>query len=180
LDAHLEKARHQAARIAGRLLDGSEARAVERAAEWHDLGKSRRVWQRSIGNTKSEVLAKSGPKMNPREITRYRHEFGSLIDVAHLPEFTRLPPHERECVLHLIAAHHGRARPHFPLDEAFDPERPGTVAVEVARAVPGRFAALQARYGRWGLAYLESLVRAADALASQDIESAEESAKAAG
>jgi len=31
---------------------------------------------------------------------------------------------------------------------------------------------LQRRYGRWGLAYLESLVRAADISASQNIEAA--------
>jgi CRISPR-associated endonuclease/helicase Cas3 len=179
LKTHLQKARQRAAQIAGKLLDGSEARAVEHAAEWHDLGKSRRVWQRSIGNTKSEVLAKSGPKMKPRELTRYRHEFGSVIDLAQLPEFMGLTSEERELVLHLIAAHHGRARPHFPVEEAFDPERPGALTTEVARAVPGRFAALQDRYGRWGLAYLESLVRAADALASQDIESTEESEETA-
>jgi CRISPR-associated endonuclease/helicase Cas3 len=179
LETHLGKARQRAAQLASRLVDGPEARAVERAAEWHDLGKSRRVWQRSIGNTTSEVLAKSGPKMKPREITRYRHEFGSVIDVAALPEFTQLFPEERELVLHLIAAHHGRARPHFAHDEAFDPERAATLTAEVARAIPGRFAALQARYGRWGLAYLESLVRAADALASQDIEGAEGSEEAA-
>ena len=46
-------------------------------------------------------------------------------------------------------------------------ERPQDVADEVAREVPRRFARLQRRYGRWGLAWLESLVRAADALASQ-------------
>ena len=37
-------------------------------------------------------------------------------------------------------------------------------------AVPGRFARLQQTYGRWGLAYLESLVRAADVLASRKAE----------
>jgi CRISPR-associated endonuclease/helicase Cas3 len=117
--------------------------------------------------------------MKAREITRYRHEFGSLIDLAQVAEFARLSSEERELVLHLIAAHHGRARPHFPEDEAFDPERPGVVAADVARAVPGRFAKLQVRYGRWGLAYLESLVRAADALASQDIKTSDESQEAA-
>jgi CRISPR-associated endonuclease/helicase Cas3 len=71
-----------------------------------------------------------------------------------------------DLVLHLIAAHHGRARPHFPATEAFDPEHPESNAREVASAVPVRFVRLQKRYGRWGLAYLESLVRAADALAS--------------
>lgn len=166
---HLGKAGRHAQAIASKLVTAEEARTIALAAEWHDLGKNRRVWQRSIGNTRAEVLAKSGPGMRPREITRYRHEFGSLIDVIELPAFLALGPEQRELVLHMIAAHHGRARPHFPLDEAFDPEQPTSRVVEVARAVPRRFAALQSRYGRWGLAYLESLVRAADAQASQEI-----------
>jgi CRISPR-associated endonuclease/helicase Cas3 len=69
-------------------------------------------------------------------------------------------------VLHLIAVHHGRARPHFPFDEWFDPERPQPDADRVATEVPQRFARLRRKYGRWGLAYLESLLRAADYAAS--------------
>lgn len=76
----------------------------------------------------------------------------------------------QELCLHLIAAHHGRGRPHFPTDEAFDRERPHKDVLEVASSTPGRFARLQRKYGRWGLAYLESLVRAADVLASQKAE----------
>lgn len=179
LAAHLGKAGKHAAAIANKLVDPDEARAITLAAEWHDLGKDRRVWQRSIGNVKPEILAKSGPGMRPREITGYRHEFGSLIDVSTLPAFTALHPEQRELLLHTIAAHHGRARPHFPLDVAFDPERPTATADEVARDVPRRFASLQSRYGRWGLAYLESLVRAADALASQEIGEVEATSEAA-
>ena len=37
---------------------------------------------------------------------------------------------------------------------------------EIAAEVPQRFARLQRKYGRWGLAYLESLLRAADWAAS--------------
>ena len=36
-----------------------------------------------------------------------------------------------------------------------------------ALLTPRRFARLQRKYGRWGLAYLESLVRAADYAASE-------------
>jgi CRISPR-associated endonuclease/helicase Cas3 len=169
LTDHLQKARDYAHRIASRLVAPREATAVAQAAHWHDLGKNRRVWQRSIGNVRPEVLAKSGPGMRAREITRFRHELGSILDLHDQDHFGELSIEERDLVAHLIAAHHGRARPHFPRAEAFDPERPeATVAAEV-REVPLRFARLQRRYGRWGLAYLESLVRAADALASQDI-----------
>ena len=41
-----------------------------------------------------------------------------------------------------------------------------TVADEVSTEVPRRFARLQRKYGRWGLAYLESILRAADWSAS--------------
>jgi CRISPR-associated endonuclease/helicase Cas3 len=69
-------------------------------------------------------------------------------------------------VLHLIAVHHGRGRPHFPEDEAFDPSYSPAEADAMAAAVPQRFARLQRQYGRWGLAYLESILRAADWAAS--------------
>ena len=76
-------------------------------------------------------------------------------------------PVVQDLVLHLIAAHHGRARPHFPAGELFDTEHPENKAALIAREVPRRFGRLQHKYGRWGLAYLESVVRAADAIASQ-------------
>ncbi len=141
--------------------------AVVLAAKYHDLGKKRPIWQRAIGNTDgTRPLAKSGNRLPPVELTSYRHEFGSLLDVQMQSEFPHLSDDVKDLVLHLIAAHHGRARPHFPRDEAFDPNRPQIEADAVAAEVPRRFARLQRRYGRWGLAYLESLVRAADWAAS--------------
>ncbi len=144
------------------------------AAELHDLGKRREVFQRSIGNPKpSSWYAKpgkpeGGPRWRPRRISTYRHEFGSILDVLDPDQeffmrVRRLDEEMRDLLLHVIAAHHGRARPHFPEEESFDPT-PGTS--ERARAEASetfrRFARLQRRYGRWGLAYLESLLRAAD------------------
>lgn len=170
LAPHLQAAERFAAALAAKLVsEPDEARAVTLAAKWHDLGKHRAMWQRSIGNSNPNlVLAKSGGKKRPIEITGYRHELGSLIDVSSDSEFRHLTPDMQDLVLHLIAAHHGRARPHFPADEAFDPERPEERTAEIVREAPRRFARLQRKYGRWGLAYLESLVRAADALASQN------------
>jgi CRISPR-associated endonuclease/helicase Cas3 len=167
---HLQSAADFARLLVAKLgLSDPEASAVTLASWWHDLGKNRAVWQRSIGNGEypRQVLAKSGGKMRSIDLTNYRHEFGSLIDVSSLPQFIELKPEVQDLVLHLIAAHHGRARPHFPLGEAFDLERSEEAAASVAREVPRRFARLQRKYGRWGLAYIESLVRAADALASQ-------------
>jgi len=178
---HLQSAERFASTLVAKLgLSEPEASAVRLAAKWHDLGKNRKVWQRSIGNRDpSRVLAKSGGKMRPIDLNDYRHEFGSLMDVSKLPEFDGLMPEVRDLVLHLIAAHHGRARPHFPADETFDPERPEEDAAAIAREVPRRFARLQRKYGRWGLAYIESLVRAADVLASQADEAGKSTQEAA-
>jgi CRISPR-associated endonuclease/helicase Cas3 len=90
-----------------------------------------------------------------------------LLDITAETEFLDQPQDVQELALHLIAAHHGRGRPHFPDDESFDPQPQGANVPQIAAKVPQRFARLQRKYGRWGLAWLESLVRAADALASQ-------------
>ncbi|NLX54154.1 MAG: type I-U CRISPR-associated helicase/endonuclease Cas3 [Planctomycetaceae bacterium] len=142
------------------------------AAKLHDLGKQRIVWQRSIGNPDpTDWHAKSGRDWTLLEITSYRHEFGSLLDIIHsghagCAEFDELDDDGKDLVLHLIAAHHGRGRPHFSSDEVFDPEYSQGTADAVAIEVPRRFARLQHKFGRWGLAYVESLLRAADWAAS--------------
>lgn len=173
---HCECAQRLAVRLAFKLnLGQGEAEAVERAAAWHDLGKNRAVWQRSIGNRgyPERVLAKSGMNVSGRITTPYRHEFGSLADIAGLDEFLRLNADTQDLVLHLVASHHGRGRPHFSTDEAFDQEGAAQELMEIAKEVPRRYARLQRKYGRWGLAYLESLVRSCDALASQGLTPAE-------
>lgn len=176
LVTHLQSAERFANAIVEKLgLGELEASAVRHAARWHDRGKDRSVWQRSIGNPDypTQVLAKSGGKMRPIDLSDYRHEMGSLLDVSNNPQFKQLSVDMQDLVLHLIGAHHGRARPHFSADEAFDPKRSEDEVAAVANEVPRRFGRLQRRYGRWGLAYLESLVRAADALASQTNEELE-------
>jgi len=165
---HLASAAHFAREIVRALeLDEPEASAIIWAARFHDLGKERRLWQRSIGNfDPAKTLAKSDERRGARALTKYRHELGSLFDIEREPEFQTLAPDAKELARHVIAAHHGRARPSFPVDEIFDPTHPDLACRDFAREVPRRFARLQRRYGRWGLAYLESLLRAADVLAS--------------
>ncbi|WP_437715198.1 type I-U CRISPR-associated helicase/endonuclease Cas3 [Sorangium sp. So ce448] len=168
LDVHCADVEREARRIVERLpLDPDVKRAVVVAAKLHDIGKDRRVWQRSIGNTdRTRLLAKSGGSMRPIDVSPYRHELGSILDAERDGLLAELDLEGRELALHLIAAHHGRARPHFPPEEQFDPEAKGLDVREVGVRVMTRFAALQKRFGRWGLAYLESLVRAADYAAS--------------
>jgi len=171
LTEHLNLAREYARLMVEKLrLPEPEARAVTFAASWHDLGKRRRQWQHGVGNVRypSRTLAKSASKRRMPLAERYRHELGSVADVAaeHAGEFSDLDIYAQDLLLHIIAAHHGRARPHFPQEEAFDPERLESVTGAIVTETPRRYGRLQRRFGRWGLAYLESLVRAADALAS--------------
>jgi CRISPR-associated endonuclease/helicase Cas3 len=158
-------------RILARLsLPDDIAQAVRLAAKLHDHGKRRPQFQSMLGNRAYPgiVWAKSG-RSGAKLPETYRHEFGSLGDAMDDTEFRQLSPGMQDVVLHLVAAHHGRARPHFPIDEAFDPAPRRTQAdSELACEVVRRFARLQHRYGRWGLAYLESLLRAADWAASAE------------
>ena len=78
-----------------------------------------------------------------------------------------------DLALHLIAAHHGRARPAIGIAgcEGLPPSAAAARAYEVGR----RFARLQRRWGPWGLAWWEALLRAADQRASRALD---ESARA--
>lgn len=163
LHVHLQRTETWARRLVEHLdLPTRERRALIVAARDHDLGKRRRVWQRSIKRFHEPPLAKG--RMQPSELGHYRHELGSLHD----GDFNVLDAAEKDLALHVVAAHHGRARPHFPMVESYDPEVPDDVIAAIVREVALRFDRLQRRYGRWGLAWLESIVRAADVLGSEE------------
>lgn len=170
LASHVGDVVNRATEIVSNLpLDDGIKNAILIAAQFHDLGKQRDLWQRSIG--RPETLAsiwfgKSGKLgrtlWKPRDITDYRHEFGSLVDLQSLPEFQSLDEDAKDLVQHLIAAHHGQARPHFTATQIIDPDSRALQCEALAMEVPRRFARLQRKFGRWGLAYLESILRAAD------------------
>lgn len=176
LESHLAGVCQFAEAICDKLnLDSKLTKAVSLAAAWHDLGKGRAVWQRGAGNRiTNKPVAKTLHGRPPENLNHFRHELGSMLDVVAIPEYSKLfqvlEPDQCELIIHLIATHHGRARPHFPADEAYDQERSSLFVDGVIREVPSRFANLVQKYGRWGLAYLESLLRAADALESRRIE----------
>jgi CRISPR-associated endonuclease/helicase Cas3 len=168
LDDHLKQAAEMADRITGALgLEDSLKDAVVAAARWHDCGKERKRWQHAIYNDHPSVFyAKSGPKgMDWRRLGGYRHEFGSMLDVAQKDDVLRLS--ESDLVLHLIAAHHGHARPHFHPDGWDVEKNDESWNAEAAHEAIRRYGRLQRRFGRWGLAWLESLVRCADVAASR-------------
>jgi CRISPR-associated endonuclease/helicase Cas3 len=141
--------------------------ALVASARLHDLGKARDEWQRAMGAAAGSVYAKTLGGGNPRLLTigdeSYRHEFGSLRDAAHDRELNALPPDLRDLALHLIVAHHGFGRPTIA---ALDFDEPPSLVESRAGEVALRFICMQRRWGWWGLAWLESLLRAADWAAS--------------
>lgn len=149
-------------------LDRDLVKALELAGANHDKGKARECWQKAVGNfefPEKTPLAKSNQNWFGHKYNNYyRHEFGSLIEAEENEEIKNHS--RRDLILHLIAAHHGYARPHFP-ERAFDRENPKGANFEVAERAMLRFANLQIEYGWWQLAYLEAILKAADALASR-------------
>jgi CRISPR-associated endonuclease/helicase Cas3 len=186
-----------------------ERRCVELAARFHDVGKADPRFQallrgnRVIGDL-SEPLAKSSHVGRGWSESRRsgwpmgeRHEFysvrmvGDAIEGGERAGLSELTGHEADLVLHLIAAHHGHARPFAPvvIDQASDPSAEFELEMDQQRlefrpvagaprgtghgleradsGVAERFWRLTRHYGWWGLAYLEAIVRLADWKASE-------------
>lgn len=162
LDQHLGDAARWARMLCDRLCLDEHRAAIVHAAGVHDLGKDRPWWQRAIGVTEPPPLAKSGRSAFDHAVNAgYRHELGSLIDLL------RQSASPTDLVAHLVAVHHGHGRPTFAVDAA----GPASVGDRegVISAAARRFADLHQQFGAWQLAYLEALVKAADALASREV-----------
>lgn len=172
--------------------------AVEAAARWHDLGKVESRFQTMLCGGDSfeamlvdEPLAKSG--LDPADRAAFRralrasrlplgarHEAWSAGFVRQaLADPSAAAGLDADLVVHLVASHHGHARPWLPPvvdDHPSDvthlidagPARSANVKITIHTGEtvdfehPARFADLNRRYGRWGLALLESIVRCAD------------------
>ena len=166
LSEHSEVARTIANRLAMSLgvpTDYVELLAL--AARLHDEGKDFWRWQRAFNAPRDAVYAKTKGPANLRLLDGYRHEFGSLVKIDSDAEFQRLPGDLQDLLLHLVAAHHGNAR---PLISGRNAERAGVTPDARALEVVLRFERLQRRWGPWGLAWWESLLRAADQEASRE------------
>lgn len=189
--SHLEGVGQRAAlhaRLCG--LPGELIEILEFSGLGHDLGKADPRFQAWLkgGNpwARGPLLAKSAEMAQSREDSRKareragypqggRHELLSvrlLESVADaLPEDEAL----RDLMLHLVESHHGHCRPFAPVVEDTAPVDVGVVfqgrqyqansatALERIDAGPAdRYWRLTRRYGWWGLAWLEALLRLAD------------------
>ena len=153
------------------------------AGRLHDLGKvDSRFQLQLVGGDPvreallDEPLAKSLPDAPrvwcyPRGM---RHEMASVAMVESNPRVLE-EAHDRDLVLHLIATHHGWARPLPPIIADDDPQdlryihdghvmKASSDLVETPLALDAadRFWRLSSRYGHHGLAWLEAIFRLAD------------------
>jgi len=174
LAKHQYLVERQAGRIAAAVgLPEIAAEALSLAARLHDEGKKAARWQRAFaapqetdGSGEPKIFAKTEGPINQKILDGYRHEFGSLPYVEANAKFRDLPFEWQDLVLHLVAAHHGQARPVIAMQGCDD--APPSALQDRAADAALRFARLQKRWGPWGLAWWESLLRAADQQASRD------------
>ncbi|MFJ9855265.1 type I-U CRISPR-associated helicase/endonuclease Cas3 [Streptomyces sp. NPDC101150] len=201
LPQHSKAVADRAAAFALRLhLPHELATAIETGAHAHDCGKEHPRFQcvlcagdHLLAETLPEPLAKSGmdpaDRVGRRRAARLanwpaelRHE--ALSALAVQAWLTTSPAHtegqDKDLLVHLVASHHGHARPLLPPAPDPDPievtcTMPDQQRITVNSAGmgvdwdgPDRFAALNRRYGPWGLALMETLVRLADMACSEE------------
>jgi CRISPR-associated endonuclease/helicase Cas3 len=168
LDEHQACAARHARAMGARLgLRPEDVELLALAAVLHDEGKRPERWQRAFRvPVDQRPLGKSTSRPLQSVLAGYRHELGSLPYAERDPRVAALTPEDRDLVLHVIAAHHGLARPNLRTDGCDD--APPSALVERARGIALRFARLEQRWGPWGLAWWETLLRAADQQASRE------------
>lgn len=170
LDEHEEWTETAARDLASRLnLEPTLGAVLQLAARLHDEGKRAWTWQRAFGVTRveferGEIFGKTKRRFTRQLLNDYRHELGSLPYAERDPRVAALTPHHRDLCLHLIAAHHGYARPILRTTGA---EGPPSSLQACAQEVALRFTRLERALGPWGLAWWEALLRSADARASR-------------
>ncbi|MGY0196699.1 hypothetical protein ACWA7J_16655 [Leptothrix sp. BB-4] len=174
----LDQHHRDVARCAARLAHRHPQRdAIVQAAALHDAGKAEpRLQQLLHGHP---LAAAAGPA-RARSARRRRADQLAAWRDAPLPrgfrhEFASLPPGtpaspaagpDSRLVRHLVASHHGHARPWGPRCE--DAAAPGADLVSLGRHRAREWAGLLDAFGPWRLAQMEWLLRAADARAAID------------
>ena len=163
-------------------ISGPTLEAIRCAARLHDVGKADPLFQRAMhgGNRYYDptlLLAKSPGARRPP----VRHELMSVRMAESNAELLPDDPDARDLALHLIASHHGYCRPFAPFRDADLEPRAAEFEIDGASlqgegptglerldsGVAERYWRLTRRYGWWGLAYLEAILRVADWSRSQ-------------
>ena len=196
LDGHGAYTAQQARRVATALgLPDPLSQVTVTAARYHDIGKADPRFQRSLqpGRKPGDKPRAKSPQPRSGWATNQakagwprggRHEELSrrLIEEWLTRTEHRMEPEEAELLQHLVVSHHGRGRPfvppvaditcgttvNYPLDGTSVSASPDLATADWNQ--PTRFAALNARYGPWGLALLEAIVRQSDHIASSAVE----------
>ena len=168
---------------------------LEKAAWWHDAGKAERRFQYGFGGSPEAPLARNGD-LSDGEIRRRRniadikpgerHEFWSaaLAEDAIQKSALQASRDSRHLILWLIATHHGNARvlPEPPREappegepqkitvtldgKTGEADKPNVI-LDPAFGWAEIWRENRRRFGVWGLAYLEALLRLADMQTAQ-------------
>lgn len=166
IDDHQAWAEERARSLAKALrLEGYEEMLAV-AARVHDEGKRARRWQQAFNAPPDGLYAKTRGPINYALLDSYRHELGSLLYAQKDNRLLNLREEERELALHLITAHHGFGRPVIGTSGCDD--APPSMLNDRTGEIALRFLRLEGRWGPWGLAWWEAVLRAADQQASRD------------
>jgi CRISPR-associated endonuclease/helicase Cas3 len=200
LHAHCAQVANIAETLAFACLGENAALVSKAAGDWHDAGKLDPRFQEVLGNgaptnDTAQPLAKSPRKPRSRERAKeirqavglpdeFRHEMLSAQLAERLCKVD-LSPEDHELLLHLVASHHGHARPFAPVCEddslpaikgeldcgslilSRDERRAFAAPHRLDSGITDRFWQLTRRFGWWGLAYREAILRLADWYASE-------------
>ena len=187
LDRHGQAVAVRARRIADQMgLSAHLAEVLERAGRMHDIGKADRRFQRWLDPDEKHAGVKVAKSNMPRHLWNGaraaagwpaggRHEELSARLVRRWLELDPASSNAalHDLLLHLIISHHGSGRPLLPPVE--DATTTGVSEVVEGASVeasadlsivdwdqPARFRRLSDRFGPWGLALLEAILRQSD------------------
>ncbi len=208
LDDHSEHILDEVRRLLPLLPVSEWEEALSAAARLHDFGKADERFQALLLDAsptdvwaQPALWAKSAqmPATRARRAAAFqrstlpkgfRHEMLSVQLVEAADELLPADPLLRDLALHLVASHHGHARPFAPVvaddaPPAVTVSLPGTKVTltpeqrathpphRLDSGIADRFWSLTRRLGWWGLAYLEAVLRLADQCASRREEASE-------
>jgi CRISPR-associated endonuclease/helicase Cas3 len=195
---HCAQVADAADKLARACLDEPTALLVKAAGQWHDAGKLDPRFQDVLrGGAPDEG---GGPLAKSPRKPRSRDQAVDIVEAAGLPQNFRhemlsaqltekfcdveMSADDRVLLLHLIASHHGHARPFAPVCEDDTPPAlnmqfaNGVIELSTEQrllvprhrldsGVADRFWTLVRRFGWWGLVYREAILRLADWYASE-------------